>query len=146
MEYVVLVYTTQGNSAFSSRWSASSEVISQVLFTLFTPSIDYFFVNYYRYSSFWRYLFNLCGIYQNSYSPQCRWIIVNYMKELNWSLKTYCWIYQELKGFKNSPIWNKSNFSIWNSLNKGLVWASNVFLEMKRTTIWSIIIRFKFVG
>ena len=32
-EYPRLVYTTQVNSAFRARWLASSEVISQVLFT-----------------------------------------------------------------------------------------------------------------
>ena len=33
MIYQQLVYTTQVNSAFRARWLASSEVISQVLFT-----------------------------------------------------------------------------------------------------------------
>ena len=48
---------------------ASSEVIGQVLFTSErraapeTLKIDHSSVNCYRYSSFWRYLFNLCGIY-----------------------------------------------------------------------------------
>ena len=28
-----------------------------------TLKIDHFSVNCYRYSSFWRYLFNLCGVY-----------------------------------------------------------------------------------
>ena len=31
--YLLLVYTTQVNSTFCARWLASSEVISQVLFT-----------------------------------------------------------------------------------------------------------------
>ena len=31
--YILLVYTTQVNSTFRARWLASSEVISQVLFT-----------------------------------------------------------------------------------------------------------------
>ena len=35
--YYVLVYTTQVNSAFRARWLASSEVISQVLFTSEQP-------------------------------------------------------------------------------------------------------------
>ena len=57
------------NSAFGARWLASSEVISQVLFTFEhqaareTLKIDHFSVNCYRYSSFWHYLFNLCGVY-----------------------------------------------------------------------------------
>ena len=33
MTYVYLVNTTQVNSTFGARWLASSEVISQVLFT-----------------------------------------------------------------------------------------------------------------
>ena len=33
LEYTYLAYTTQVNSAFGARWLASSEVISQVLFT-----------------------------------------------------------------------------------------------------------------
>ena len=33
----MLVYTTQVNSAFRARWLASSEVISQVLFTSEQP-------------------------------------------------------------------------------------------------------------
>jgi len=36
-EYMVLVYTTQVNSAFRACWLASSEVISQVLFTSEQP-------------------------------------------------------------------------------------------------------------
>ena len=32
-QYLFLVYTTQVNSTFRARWLASSEVISQVLFT-----------------------------------------------------------------------------------------------------------------
>ena len=35
--YFVLVYTTQMNSTFRARWLASSEVISQVLFTSEQP-------------------------------------------------------------------------------------------------------------
>ena len=35
--YGVLVYTTQVDSAFRARWLASSEVISQVLFTSEQP-------------------------------------------------------------------------------------------------------------
>ena len=56
-------------SDFGVRRLASSEVISQVLFTpehqaaRETLKIDHFSVNWYRYSSFGRYLFNLCGIY-----------------------------------------------------------------------------------
>ena len=55
-------------STFGARWLASSEVISPVLFTSErraareTLKIDQFSVNCYRYSSFWCYLFNLCGI------------------------------------------------------------------------------------
>ena len=37
VEYNELVYTTQVNSAFRERWLASSEVISQVLFTSEQP-------------------------------------------------------------------------------------------------------------
>ena len=64
-----LVCTREVNRAFGARWLASSEVISQILFTSEhraareTLKIDDFSVNCYRYSSFWRYLFNLCGIY-----------------------------------------------------------------------------------
>ena len=36
-KYFLLVYTTQVNSAFRARWLASSEVISQVLFTSKQP-------------------------------------------------------------------------------------------------------------
>ena len=36
--YYKLVYTTQVNSAFRARWLASSEVISQVLFTSEQPN------------------------------------------------------------------------------------------------------------
>ena len=36
-EYYLLVYTTQVNSTFRARWLASSEVISQVLFTSEQP-------------------------------------------------------------------------------------------------------------
>ena len=36
-KYFVLVYTTKVNSAFCTRWLASSEVISQVLFTSEQP-------------------------------------------------------------------------------------------------------------
>ena len=36
-EYSELVYTTQVNSTFRARWLASSEVISQVLFTSEQP-------------------------------------------------------------------------------------------------------------
>ena len=36
-QYPVLVYTTQVNSTFRARWLASSEVISQVLFTSEQP-------------------------------------------------------------------------------------------------------------
>ena len=35
--YLLLVYTTQVNSNFRARWLASSEVISQVLFTSEQP-------------------------------------------------------------------------------------------------------------
>ena len=35
--YLILVYTTQVNSTFRARWLASSEVISQVLFTSEQP-------------------------------------------------------------------------------------------------------------
>ena len=35
--YLLLVYTTQVNSTFRARWLASSEVISQVLFTSEQP-------------------------------------------------------------------------------------------------------------
>ena len=35
--YLYLVYTTQVNSAFRARWLASSEVISQILFTSEQP-------------------------------------------------------------------------------------------------------------
>ena len=35
--YIILVYTTQVNSTFRARWLASSEVISQVLFTSEQP-------------------------------------------------------------------------------------------------------------
>ena len=37
MVYPYLVYTTQVNSTFRARWLASSEVISQVLFTSEQP-------------------------------------------------------------------------------------------------------------
>ena len=37
LDYLVLVYTTQVNSTFRARWLASSEVISQVLFTSEQP-------------------------------------------------------------------------------------------------------------
>jgi len=53
-----LLYTTQVNTAFGARRLASSEVISQVLFTSEhraareTLKIDHFPVNCYRYSSF----------------------------------------------------------------------------------------------
>ena len=36
-DYLLLVYTTQVNSAFRALWLASSEVISQVLFTSKQP-------------------------------------------------------------------------------------------------------------
>ena len=36
-QYHILVYTTQVNSAFRARWLASTEVISQVLFTSEQP-------------------------------------------------------------------------------------------------------------
>ena len=36
-QYLLLVYTTQVNSTFRTRWLASSEVISQVLFTSEQP-------------------------------------------------------------------------------------------------------------
>ena len=36
-KYLLLVYTTQGNSTFHARWLASSEVISQVVFTSEQP-------------------------------------------------------------------------------------------------------------
>ena len=62
---LLLVYTTQVNSAFDARWLAISEVISEVLFTSEhraahqTLKIDHFSANCYRYSSFWRCLFKL---------------------------------------------------------------------------------------
>ena len=37
MQYAILVYTTQVNSAFAARWLASLEVIIQVLFTSEQP-------------------------------------------------------------------------------------------------------------
>ena len=37
LQYQWLVYTTQVNSTFRARWLASSEVISQVLFTSEQP-------------------------------------------------------------------------------------------------------------
>ena len=37
VKYSLLVYTTQVNSTFRARWLASSEVISQVLFTSEQP-------------------------------------------------------------------------------------------------------------
>ena len=81
------------NSAFSARWLASSELISQALFTSEhgaareTLKIDYFYVNWYRYSSFGLYLFNLFGktsiftsmsVNSGRYLPSPQRIIVNY--------------------------------------------------------------------
>ena len=45
-EYNYLVYTTQVNSTFRVRWLASSEVISQVLFTSEQPKKDNGFCRY----------------------------------------------------------------------------------------------------
>ena len=56
--YFKLIYTTQVNSAFGAQWLASSEMVSQVLFTSKhqaareTQRIDNFSVNCYEYSSF----------------------------------------------------------------------------------------------
>ena len=58
-------------------------MISRVLFTSEhraareTLNIDHLSFDFYRYSSFWRYLFNFCGIYYNNYSSRCRLIVVD---------------------------------------------------------------------
>ena len=44
IKYLLLVYTTQVNSTFRARWLASSEVISQVLFTSEQPKKKMAFV------------------------------------------------------------------------------------------------------
>ena len=83
---MILVHTTQVNSAFVAHRLASSEVLRQGLFTLeyqvacITLYITHFSVNCYKINIVvsWRYLFNLCGIYWNNnyYSPQHGWIVV----------------------------------------------------------------------
>jgi len=69
MGYESLVYTTQVNSTFRARWVASSEGISQVLFTSEQPkknkmasSQKTLLLNKQSYSLV-HYLFSLCGIY-----------------------------------------------------------------------------------
>ena len=65
------------NSTFCARWLASSEVISQVLFTSEQPKKKKAFVGILPEIKvlFGPLIFqlHLCGIYWNNYLPQCRW-------------------------------------------------------------------------
>ena len=75
--YVVLVYTTQVNSTFRARWLASSEVISQVLFTseqrkknkmAFVGTLSQIKL------LLWPLVIQFVWyIKKKNYSPQCRW-------------------------------------------------------------------------
>ena len=86
-QFSSLVYTTQANTYFS-QWLASSEVISQVLFTSEQPQKNK--VAFVGMLSQVNLLFGLlfefsqCGIYHSVgesgvYLPPLRWIIVNYI-------------------------------------------------------------------
>ena len=81
--YPILVYTTQVNITFRARWLASSEVISQVLFTYEQPKKNngfccYIFTNK---VTLWVASSSACVVYTkiNNYSPhrwEWWWIIV----------------------------------------------------------------------
>ena len=86
------LYTTQVNSTFRTRWLASSEVISQVLFTSEQPKENKMaFVAIFSQIKFtiWAANYPACVVYTKTiihlsvgesygYLPPLRWIIVNY--------------------------------------------------------------------
>ena len=111
------------NSAFGARRVAGSEVISQVLFTpehraaRETLKIDHFSVNCYRYSGFWRYLFNLCGIYysyrvehykRNSISPRARVLLSLFQSE-----KRTCGTWWDLQSVQKSLFLHIKYANFW---------------------------------
>ena len=98
-----LVYTTQVNSTFRARWLASSEVISQVLFTSEQPTknkLAFAGVIFTNKVALWAASYSACVVYTKTiihlrvgesggylprrggsvnihhYSPPLRWIIV----------------------------------------------------------------------
>ena len=102
----MLVYTTQVNSTFRARWLASSEVISQVLFTSELPTknkMAFVGVIVTKKVALWAASYSACVVYTKTiihlsvsesggylprcggsvnihhYSPPLRWIIVNYL-------------------------------------------------------------------
>ena len=118
----MLVYTTQVNSTFRARWLASSEVISQVLFTseqpkknkmafvgtfsqiklLFGPLVIQ--LVWYQYTKTIIHLSVILtsplrgSVNIHHYSPPLRWIIVNYSDILKHKSKmtTDCWLFKYL--------------------------------------------------
>ena len=89
--YSWLVYTTQVNSAFRARWLASSEVISQVLFTSAAEEKQNGFRRYIVTNkvTLWAASYSVCVVYTKTiihfsvgesggYLHPLRWIIVNY--------------------------------------------------------------------
>ena len=87
---MILVYTTQVNSTFRARWWASSEVISQVLFTSEQPKKNKAAsVGMFSQSCSLGASYSACVVYTKTiihlsvsesggYLPPLRWIIVNY--------------------------------------------------------------------